>query len=212
MAGAQLGITMCSLGLGAIAEPAVAHALKIPLARIGVDGALLHSVAFTIALAIVVFLHMVLGEMVPKNIAIAGPERTALVLSPVLYGIVLVLRPLILFLNWVANVVLRLMKVAPKGEVASAFTAEEVAAFIAESRQEGLLEENEHQLLSRSVTMSSETVDTVMVPLTDLVTVPREPPQPTWSKSLSEPDTRASRSQRPMDILSGTSTSKTFFA
>ncbi|RMB57771.1 hemolysin family protein [Tessaracoccus antarcticus] len=174
MAGAQLGITMCSLGLGAIAEPAVAHALELPLASIGVDGALLHTLAFIIALAIVVFLHMVLGEMVPKNIAIAGPERTALVLAPVLYGIVLVLRPLIVFLNWVANLFLRLVKVSPKDEVASAFTTEEVAAFIAESRQEGLLEDNEHQLLSGSVTMSSERVDSVMLPLSDLVTVPRE--------------------------------------
>ena len=88
--------------------------------------------------------------------------------------IVLVLRPLILFLNWIANVVLRLIKVDVKEEVASVFTAQEVAAFIAESRQEGLLEENEHQLLSRSVTMSSETVGTVTVPLSDLVTLPPE--------------------------------------
>lgn len=174
MAGAQLGITMCSLGLGAIAEPAVAHALEIPLAGLGVDGALLHTIAFIIALAIVVFLHMVLGEMVPKNIAIAGPERTAIVLGPMLYGIVFILRPLILLLNWVANVVLRLIKVDPKEEVASVFTVEEVSAFIAESRQEGLLEENQHQLLSRSVTMSSETVDKVTVALSDLVTLPCE--------------------------------------
>ncbi|MGO1384663.1 MAG: hemolysin family protein [Arachnia sp.] len=174
MAGAQLGITMCSLGLGAIAEPAVASALEIPLARIGVEGALLHTIAFIIAMAIVVFLHMVLGEMVPKNIAIAGPERTAIILGPILYGIVLVLRPIILFLNWVANVVLRMIKVDPKEEVASVFTAEEVSAFIAESRQEGLLEENQHQLLSRSVTMSSETVATVTVPMSELVTLPRD--------------------------------------
>ncbi len=173
MAGAQLGITMCSLGLGAIGEPAVAQALEIPLASIGVTGAALHTVSFIIALAIVVFLHMVLGEMVPKNIAIAGPERSALVLAPILYGIVLVLRPLIWLLNWVANAVLRVMKVEPKDEVASVFTAEQVSAFIAESRQEGLLEENEHRLLSGSVTISSETVNTVMLSLTDLVALPR---------------------------------------
>jgi len=95
MAGAQLGITMCSLGLGAIGEPAVAHVLEIPLGALGVSGALLHTIAFAIALAIVVFLHMVLGEMVPKNIAIAGPERSALVLGPALYGVVTVLKPLI---------------------------------------------------------------------------------------------------------------------
>lgn len=174
MAGAQLGITMCSLGLGAIGEPAVAHALEIPLAAIGVTGAALHSIAFAIALAIVVFLHMVLGEMVPKNIAIAGPERSALILGPILYVVVLVLRPLIVFLNWVANVVLRMLRVEPKDEVASAFTADEVAAFIAESREEGLLEDREHRLLAGSLTIGEETVEQVMVPLADLVTLPHD--------------------------------------
>ncbi len=174
MAGAQLGITMCSLGLGAIGEPAVAHILEIPLAAIGVSGPLLHTIAFVIALAVVVFLHMVLGEMVPKNIAIAGPERSALIMGPILYVIVLVLRPLIVFLNWLANIVLRLIRVEPRDEVASAFTADEVAAFIAESRQEGLLGEGEHQLLSGSLSIGTETVEQVMVPLADLVTLPRD--------------------------------------
>ncbi len=173
MAGAQLGITMCSLGLGAIGEPAVAHALEIPLAAVGITGAALHTVSFIIALAIVVFLHMVLGEMLPKNIAIAGPERSALLLGPILYGIVVVLRPLIWLLNWIANAVLRLLRVEPKEEVASAFTADEVAAFIAESREEGLLEDREHQLLSGSLTIGTETVEAVMVPLDSLETVPR---------------------------------------
>ncbi|WNB85382.1 hemolysin family protein [Cellulomonas sp. ATA003] len=174
MAGAQLGITMCSLGLGAIAEPAVAHLLEIPLAAIGISGPLLHTVAFTIALAIVVFLHMVLGEMVPKNIAIAGPERSAILLGPVLYGIVLVLKPLIVALNWVANVVLRLLRVDPKDEVASAFTADEVAAFVAESRQEGLLDDDAHTLLTSALSISTEPVSAVVVPLADLVVLPAD--------------------------------------
>ncbi|HSO70696.1 MAG TPA: hemolysin family protein [Arachnia sp.] len=174
MAGAQLGITMCSLGLGAIGEPAVAHLLEIPLAAVGISGAALHTVAFIIALAIVVFLHMVLGEMVPKNIAISGPERSAIILGPILYGIVLVLRPLIWLLNWIANAVLRLLKVEPREEIASAFTADEVAAFIAESREEGLLEDRQHQLLRGSVSIGTETVAAVMVPLDELVTLPHD--------------------------------------
>ncbi|NCT90924.1 HlyC/CorC family transporter [Cellulomonas sp. APG4] len=172
MAGAQLGITMCSLGLGAIAEPAVAHLLEVPLAAVGIEGALLHTIAFAIALTIVVFLHMVLGEMVPKNIAIAGPERSALALGPLLYGIVLVLRPLIVALNWCANVVLRMLRVEPKDEVASAFTADEVAAFIAESRQEGLLDEDEHELLTSALSIGLEKVSAVTVPRDELVVLP----------------------------------------
>jgi CBS domain containing-hemolysin-like protein len=172
MAGAQLGITMCSLGLGAIGEPAVAHLLEVPLAAVGVEGPLLHGIAFAIALAIVVFLHMVLGEMVPKNIAIAGPERSALLLGPVLYGVVLALKPVIVALNWCANAVLKALRVEPKNEVASAFTADEVAAFIAESRKEGLLEDGEGELIASALTLSDQPVRTVTVPVADLVTLP----------------------------------------
>ena len=111
MAGAQLGITICSLGLGAIGEPAVAHLIEAPFASAGVPGALLHPIAFTIALAIVVFAHVVIGEMVPKNIALAGPDRAALLLAPPLAFIVRVLKPVIAVLNAVANLSLRAVKV-----------------------------------------------------------------------------------------------------
>ena len=171
MAGAQLGITVCSLGLGAIGEPAVAHLLERPFAAAGVPDAVLHPIAFTIALSIVVFLHMVLGEMVPKNIALAGPERSALALGPVLYGIVIVLRPLIWLLNQAANLVLRLLRVQPKDEVTSAFTREEVAGFLAQSRREGLLDQHEHDLLTGALTFSDHRVAQVSIALADLVTV-----------------------------------------
>jgi len=172
MAGAQLGITMCSLGLGAIGEPAVAHQLEKPLAAIGIEGAWLHGIAFGVALAIVVFLHMVLGEMVPKNIALAGPERSAMLLGPALYGIVWILKPVIWALNWIANAVLRLLKVDPKEEVESAFDADQVAAFVAESREEGLLDDEEHRVLEGSLTLSFESVETVLTPREELATLP----------------------------------------
>lgn len=172
MAGAQLGITACSLGLGAIAEPAVAHLIEVPLAAVGVEGTARHAVAFVIAMTIVVFLHMVLGEMVPKNIAIAGPERSALVLGPVLYGVVLVLKPLLVAMNWCANVALRALRVDPKEEVASAFTHDEVAAFIAESRREGLLDQGEHDLLRGALEIGVERVAVVTVPLSELEVLP----------------------------------------
>ena len=172
MAGAQLGITMSSLGLGAIGEPAVAHLIEEPMAALGVPEGLLRPVAFAIALGIVVTLHMVLGEMVPKNIAIAGPERSALVLGPALYAVVTVLKPAIAVLNWAANAVLRLLRVKPKDEVASAFTAEEVAAFVTQSRREGLLDEAEHELLAGALTFYDEPVRSVVLGLDELETVP----------------------------------------
>ncbi|HSJ45673.1 MAG TPA: hemolysin family protein [Euzebyales bacterium] len=148
LAGAQLGITVCSLSLGAVGEPAIAHLLEGPFEALGMPESLLHPVAFTLALAIVVYLHMVLGEMVPKNVALAAPERSALLLGPLLATIVRIAKPAIWLLNAIANGVLRLLRVEPRDEVSSAFTAEEVAAMLSESRREGLLDHEEHELLT----------------------------------------------------------------
>ncbi len=174
MAGAQLGITMCSLGLGAIGEPALAHLIEPFFETIGVSEDLLHPVAFAIALAIVVTLHMVLGEMVPKNIALAGPERSALVLGPPLYAIVTVLKPAIALLNWFSNTVLRVIKVQPQDEITSTFTAADVAGFVAESRREGLLDQDEHDLLTGALSFTDAEVGSIVLGMEELVTVPED--------------------------------------
>ncbi len=171
LACAQLGITICSLGLGAVAEPALAHLLEHPFHALGVPDELLHPIAFTLALTVVVYLHVVLGEMVPKNLALAGPDRVALVLAPALVAVARVLSPLIRALNAVANGGLRLARVQPKDEVPSAFTAEEVQSIVAESRREGLLED-EHELLTGALEFSDRLAGDVMVPLDQLVTLP----------------------------------------
>src|SRR3712207_1068900 len=113
MAGAQLGITLCSLGLGAVGEPAVAHLIEAPLHAAHVPDALLHPIALVIALALVTVLHMVLGEMVPKNITIAGPDRAAMALGPPLATFVRLLSPVIWFFNPTANAFVRLFGVQP---------------------------------------------------------------------------------------------------
>ncbi len=171
MAGAQLGITICSLGLGYLGEPAIAHLLEGPFEAVGLPGALVHPVAFAIALAIVSFLHVVLGEMVPKNLALAGPERSALVLAPILAAVVRVLRPAIASLNWIANVTLRAVGITPRDEVTSAFTRDEVAALVEESRREGLLDQHEGRLLVGALTFEERDARSVLLPLDGLVTV-----------------------------------------
>jgi CBS domain containing-hemolysin-like protein len=173
MAGAQLGITVCSLGLGAVGEPAVAHLLEPLFEALGVPGALLHPLAFVIALVIVVCLHVVLGEMVPKNIAIAGPERSALVLGPPMYAIVTVLRPVIVVINAMANGILRLLRVEPKDEVTSSFTRQEVAALVEESRGEGLLAKDEYDRLAGALDFTEKTVAQVTMTPETLTTVRR---------------------------------------
>ncbi len=171
LAGAQLGITICSLGLGAVGEPAVAHLLERPFAAIGLPESLLHPIAFTLALSIVVYLHMVLGEMVPKNIALALPERSALILGPLLAGIVRVLNPVIWLLNAMANATLRLLRVEPRDEVSSTFTAEEVAAMISESRREGLLDIEEHELLTGALQFEQVQARDLMIRSDEVVSV-----------------------------------------
>jgi CBS domain containing-hemolysin-like protein len=171
MAGAQLGITLSSIVLGAVSEPAIAHLLEDPFHAVGMPVALLHPLAFAVALSIVVLLHVVIGEMVPKNIALAGPERAAIVLGPPLVAVVRVLEPVIVVMNAVANVSLRALRVEPKDEVASAFTREEVAGLVEESRREGLLDADEHELLSGALSFDERTAADVLIPFADLVVV-----------------------------------------
>jgi CBS domain containing-hemolysin-like protein len=171
LACAQLGITVASLGLGAVAEPAVAHLLEVPFAAARLPENLLHPVSFVIALGVVVYLHVVVGEMVPKNLAIAGPERAALVLAPALVAVARIVRPLVALLDAVTRLLLRLLRVEPKEELASAFTAEEVHSIVTESRREGLLDEEEHGLLTGALELSARPLSEVMVPVDRLVTV-----------------------------------------
>jgi CBS domain containing-hemolysin-like protein len=174
MAGAQLGITACSLGLGAIGEPAVAHLIEPVMHDLGVPDGLLHPIAFAIALSVVVYLHVVLGEMVPKNIAIAGPERAALVLGPPMMLVVTILRPVVALLNAVANAVLRLLRVEPRDEVSSTFTRDEVASMLEESREEGLLVGQEYDRLASTLGFTERTVERVILPRDTLMIVPRD--------------------------------------
>jgi CBS domain containing-hemolysin-like protein len=171
LACAQLGITICSLGLGYLGEPAIAHLLEGPFGDLGVPDELVHPIAFAIALAVVSCLHVVLGEMVPKNIALAGPERAALVLAPILLVLARVLHPVIAALNWIANVALRAVGVTPKDEVTSAFTRDEVAALVEQSRREGLLDQDEGRLLVGALTFEERDARAVLLPLDRLVTV-----------------------------------------
>jgi CBS domain containing-hemolysin-like protein len=172
LAAAQLGITLCSLGLGAVAEPAVAHLLEDVLHVAHVPERLLHPISFAVALSLVVFLHMVLGEMVPKNIAIASPERAALLLVPPLALFARAVKPVLDGLNAFGNSVLRAFRVEPKDELASSFSPDELAAILAQSREEGLLDEEEHERLSGALELGSQPASTVMLPLERLVTVP----------------------------------------
>ena len=169
----QLGITVCSLVLGAVGEPALAHVVEPGLHALHVPEAFLHPIAFVLALGVVVYLHVVLGEMIPKNLALAGPDRAALVLGPPIWAIVTVLRPVILVINACASVVLRLFGVRIMDEVSSTYTREEVAALVEESRGEGLIEPAEYDRLAGALGFTEKPVSTVLMPPDSLTTVQR---------------------------------------
>jgi CBS domain containing-hemolysin-like protein len=177
MAAAQLGITICSLGLGAVGEPAIAHLLEPVFEAAQVPRGLVHPISFVIAMTVVVGAHVVLGEMVPKNLALVGPDTAALVLGPFMLGVVLVLKPFVVVLNGTANLIVRLFGVEPVGEVSSTFTHDEVAGLVEQSRREGLLDEDEYGLVSGALDFSDGTVDRVLLPRAGLVTItPRATP------------------------------------
>ncbi|TQJ49888.1 hemolysin family protein [Phycicoccus sp. SLBN-51] len=172
LACAQLGITVCSVLLGAISEAALHHFFVPVLEHLGVPEALAEGSALALALLIVVYLHVVVGEMIPKNLALAGPERAALVLVPVLLWITRTLRPLIRVMESLAKGLVRLFGVEPKNELTSAFTAEEVQHIVAESRREGLIEAEQHGLVGAALEFSDKDAIDVAVPLDSLVTLP----------------------------------------
>ena len=172
LACAQLGITVCSVLLGAISEAALHHALEPVVHHLGLPEGVTDGLALALALLIVVYLHVVVGEMIPKNLALAGPERSALILVPVLLFITRALRPIISVMETIAKALVRLFGVEPKDEITSAFTAEEVEHILAESHHEGLIEEGQHGLVGAALEFSDKDAVDVAVALSDLVTLP----------------------------------------
>ncbi|MDX1891920.1 hemolysin family protein [Mycolicibacterium sp. 050158] len=172
LAGAQLGITICSILLGRVGEPAVAHLLEVPFGVVGIPDTVLHTVSFLIALGVVVTLHVLLGEMVPKNIAIAGPESAAMLLIPPYLVYMRLAKPFIAFYNWCANSTLRGLGVEPKDELDVTVSTVELSEMIAESLSEGLLDPEEHGRLTRALQVRTHVVADVAIPLHDIRAVP----------------------------------------
>ncbi|MFF3768484.1 hemolysin family protein [Streptomyces sp. NPDC001922] len=171
MAAAQFGITVCSLTLGAVAEPTVAHLLEPVFHAVHLPEGVIHPLGYAIALAVVVFLHLVIGEMVPKNLAMAAPEKTALWLAPALVAFARLCRPVTAFFGACARAVLRAFGVEPKDEVEAVFTSEQLGHLLEDSRQAGLLGPGEQERLSDALELGSRPVTEVLLDRAALVTV-----------------------------------------
>jgi CBS domain containing-hemolysin-like protein len=171
IAGAQLGIQVCSIGLGAIAEPAIASLIEPGFEAIHLPEPLLHPFAFVIALLLVTYGHTVIGEMVPKNIALAGPDRLVLWVGPMLLGFCIATKPVLNALTWVSEKLLRLVRIEPTAEVKTVYTAEELASLVTESRTEGLLDANDYGRISGALALTERTAGDFMSPWTSVQTV-----------------------------------------
>jgi CBS domain containing-hemolysin-like protein len=175
LASSQLAITVCSLLLGRLGEPAVADLVERPLTALGLPGAAVDVVGLGGSLLLVVVAHMLLGEMVPRNIAIAGPERAALLLVPPFLPFSTAVRPATALFIGLARGVLRLLRVRPRDEIAAGLTSGELADLMAESQREGLLDAAEFGRLSRTLSAVGTTVSDVLVPRDELVSLPPQP-------------------------------------
>lgn len=164
LAGAQLGITICTLGLGSVSKPAISHELDPLLERLGLPAALSYGIAFALAMIVVVFLHMVIGEMAPKSWAIAHPERSAMLLSPAFRAVVGAVRPLIRLLNAISNALVRLCRVTPRDELASVHNRDQLTHLIEESERLGLISKGDSGLMTRSLTEPGTPVSVLRPP------------------------------------------------
>ncbi|MFD9432296.1 hemolysin family protein [Streptomyces sp. NPDC060002] len=169
MAAAQLGITLCTLVLGVVAEPAIAHLLEPVFHAVGVPEGAGHAVSFVIALAVATYLHMLLGEMVPKNIALAEPVRSALLLGPPLVTLARALRPVIFAINAFANALLKLMRIETKDEVAAAFSDAQLAQIVKDAGEAGLIDDRALERLHDALELGRRPVRDVVLPLERVV-------------------------------------------
>jgi CBS domain containing-hemolysin-like protein len=194
IAGAQLGITICTLVLGALAEPTIAHLIEGPFAATELPANLVHPIAFVIALVIVTFLHTVIGEMVPKNITLAGPERSALFLGPFMLAFCTATKPLLNAMRWASRLILKLWKIETTDAVKTVFTAEELAGMVTQARTEGLLGSEQYARIHAALGLNSRTAADTLMPWSRVTTVAADVSPAT----LEAVATRSGRSRFPV--------------
>lgn len=167
----QLGITLASLALGWIGEPAVAHLLEGPLEG-RISQVWLDTIAFTIAFSVITFLHIVLGELAPKTLALERAERVALSIAWPMQAFYKIFFWPIRLLDWAGTRTVRLFGLHPSKEHGSTYTGEELRQLVNASQQSGLMEESERVLINRVFDFAQAEVREAMVPRMNIVALP----------------------------------------
>lgn len=194
IAGAQLGVTICTLGLGALSEPALAQALEGPFASLHVPEQLIHPAALVLTLGVIVFAHTVIGEMVPKNLTLASPERAVLWLGPPMLAFCMATKPVLVAMKWASRVILSLWRIETTGSVKTVFTAEELAGLAAQATTEGLLAPEEHARIAGALALSQRTARDALRLWSEITTVAED----VSPASLEVLATRTNRSRFPV--------------
>ena len=168
LATTQLGITICSLLILGVSEPALHHLFDEVLHGLPLSGESISAIALVLTIAIVTVLHVVIGEMVPKNIAFSVPDRAVLILAPPLAGVAWVFKPFIWVLNAMANGLVRLSGFEPKDEAQSVFTLDEMATIVEQSQKEGIFDDRAGAV-SATIEFTAKKVSDITVPIADIV-------------------------------------------
>jgi CBS domain containing-hemolysin-like protein len=164
LSSAQLGITLTTLLTGYTLEPALSTVLAGPLTAVGVPEAVVSPISSVVAIVIATLVSMIIGELVPKNLALSLPRATGKIVLPFQVGFTMVFRPVVSLLNNTANGILHLIGIEPKEELSSARTAEELSSLVRRSAKEGSLEADTATLLARTLSFSDHTAQDVMTP------------------------------------------------
>src|ERR1051325_4743581 len=182
IAAMQLGVTMTSLGIGALGEQVLAHRFEAVMATV---------LAVILALLIVTYLHVVVGELVPKGIALGHPERTALAVSRPVSLFFLVFRPLIWALQRSTEVVLRVLRQEPPGGEADAYSEAELRMLLSSSAEQGEIEQEEQEMLYKVFDFADKEASDVMVPRPEVVALSIDlPPEEALEAVMDSPFTR----------------------
>src|SRR5262249_36592337 len=193
VAGARGGCPIGSLGPGASAGPAFAGVLSKPFHAVGLGGAA-HPVAVVLALGVVVFAHTVIGEMVPKNLTLAGPERAVLWLGPPMLAFCVATKPLLIAMKWAAHTILSLWRIETTDAVKTVFTAQELAGLAAQATTEGLLAPEEHARITGALARSQRVANDALRRWSEVTTVAED----VSPASLEVLATRTNRSRFPV--------------
>jgi CBS domain containing-hemolysin-like protein len=170
----RLGITISSLGLGWLGEPAVAAVIEPLFGLLGIPEGLLHPVALAIAFGIIVSLHVVFGQLAPRIIAVQSPEGTSLFVAPFMRFFYYLLLPGAILFNTTANAFIRLLGYSPTSEAADTHTEDEIRTLVRRSARQGMVEQDEEEMVGAVFELNDKVAREIMVPRPDVVSLPAE--------------------------------------